>query len=357
MIGFAREDLQAQPPEEVAARIGELLKPLGDVHLTSGSHELFQLIVPAMKAYASAAGAPDWISSLRLPEVAELDLDPWPTAVVHIARAAMAQNRGEVAELGDESLVALRQFTALGDIWGIALSEQMHSMWLAATGRFEEALALSDVSTEHMRMITTSWDLAQQQGLGIQMLMRLDRMDEAGARVTQMLEDAETGGNARTILQAQLTAVSMDVYRGDLASAGSRLSVIESLYDTWHGAPGQISAMVYSAKASISRQLGDLDEAENHLRAAADAAVRSQDQPVIGLVALAVATWALARGDVELAVRAVDVSTALMGAYDSTHPEILAIVAAADAQKIGRPRTEVPERPISLESLRELLAG
>jgi predicted ATPase len=356
VMGFAHDDLQALPPAEAAARFSELLKPLADVHLTAGSHELLQLIVPAIKAFASAGGSPDWISSVRLPEVAELDLDPWPTAMVHIARAAMAQNRGEVAELGEESLLALGLFTELGDIWGVALSEQMRSLWLVLIGRFEEALTLSDSSTEHMRMITTSWDLAQQQGLAIQVLMRLDRADEAQARVAQMLEDAEAGGNARTILQAQLTALSMDVYAGDLASAGNRLAVVDALHDTWHGAPGQIAAMVYTAKASISRQRGDLDEAENHLRSAAEAAVGSLDQPIIGSVALAVATWALARGDVALAVRAVDVSTALIGAYDATHPEILAIVAAADDSRIGRPRTEMPERPISIESLKELLA-
>ncbi len=74
---------------------------------------------------------------------------------------------------------ALDLFTELGDVWGIALSEQMHSLWLAVCGRLEEALELSDSSTEHMRMITTSWDLAQQQGLAIQMLLRLGRRDEA----------------------------------------------------------------------------------------------------------------------------------------------------------------------------------
>jgi predicted ATPase len=357
VIGFGQEDLQALPPDEAATRIAEILKPLRDVHLTAGSHELLQLVVPALKAFASAGGSPDWIASVRLPEVSELDLDPWPTAMVHIARAAMAQNRGDVAELGEESLVALDLFTQLGDIWGVALSEQMRSLWLVLVGRFEEALTLGDSSTEHMRMITTSWDLAQQKGLAIQVLLRLDRADEAVARVQQMLEDAETGGNARTILQAQLTALTMDVYVGDLAAAGTRLAVVDSLYDTWHGAPGQIAAMVHTAKASISRQRGDLDEAENHLRAAVEAAVGSHDQPIIGGVALAVASWALARGDVALAVRGVDVSTSLIGAYDATHPEILAIVAAADDAKIGRPRTEVPERPIPVEALKELLAG
>jgi hypothetical protein len=73
-------------------------------------------------------------------------------------------------------------------------------------------------------------------------------------------------------------------------------------------------------------------------------------------MAITVGGYALARGNVELAVKAIDFATAMIGAYDATHPQVLAIAEAAQKQGIGRPSTEVPERPISLASLEELLA-
>jgi predicted ATPase len=339
----------------IPEHVKTVLDSLSKIDLKAGSHELLQLILPTVSAFANVAGRSDWMTAVRVPDPPSLGLDPWPTAVLHIASAAMAQNRGRIAELGSQSRQALDLFTEIGDTWGVALSEQMHSLWLAAEGRFLDALEMGDSSTEHMREITSSWDLAQQQGLAIQMLMRLGRRDEAVARVTQMLEDAETSGIGRTILQAQLTATWIDIELGEIASAGSRVALIESLQETWRQGPGQFTALVESAKAAIATKRGDLDGTEKHLRSAAESAVRSHDQPVIGTVALHVATYALARGDVALAVRAVDVATALTGAYDATHPEIVAIVEAADKAGIGRPSTEVPGRPIAIESLTELL--
>jgi predicted ATPase len=362
MVGARADGADALPgmsepmSESMAESMAKTLAPLRHVRLGHGSHELLQLIVPALNAFSAVMGQPDWMTAVRLPDPGELGLDPWPTGVLRVARAAMAQNRGEIAELGSESGRAIEIFTEIGDLWGLALSEQMHSQWLATTGRLDDALEMSDRSTEHMRLITSSWDLAQQQGLAIQLLLRLNRSDEALVRVQQMLEDAETGGNARTVLQAQLTAATVDVEFGDLASAGTRLAVIDGLQDQWHGGPGQLMALVEVVKASIARQRGDLGGAEDHLRSAAESAMRSHDNPVIGMVALSVATWALAAGEVEVAVRAVNLATTLVGFYDATHPEIMAVVAAADRAKIGRPSTEVPERPIPAEALTELLS-
>jgi hypothetical protein len=217
---------------------------------------------------------------------------------------------------------------------------------------------MGDSSTAHMREITTSWDLAQQQGLSVQTLARLGRMDEARERVAGMLESAEADGNPRAIFQAQLTAVMLDIADGDVAAAGNRITIIDEIQGAWERGGGQapqVIALVEFAKASVARLRNDLGSSEEHLRIAADAAVRSQDQPVVGQVALQIASHALARGDVPLAVRAVNVSTSLFGAYDSTAPEVLAVVAAADKAGIGRPSTEMPERPIVVESLSELL--
>jgi hypothetical protein len=114
-------------------------------------------------------------------------------------------------------------------------------------------------------------------------------------------------------------------------------------------------ALFDTAKAGIDVLRGDLGAAENHVRDAAEAAIRSHDQPIMSFVALQFGVLALARGDVPLAVRAVDVATVLIGAYDSTHPQVQAIDEAALNAGIGRPGTNLPDRPIAIETLKTLV--
>jgi tetratricopeptide (TPR) repeat protein len=346
-------------PEQDAGAIPdfppELLDDLARVRVSAGGHDLLQLVAPFVEAFMDAFKTRDWINALQLADVDRFDLDPWPKALLHVARAGMAQNRGALAELGTESKTAMELFRVQGDVWGLALSEQMRSIYLAAIGQLEEAIELSDSSTEHMRDITTNWDLAQQQGLAIQLLLRVGRTDEATARVDRMLEDAASSGIARTMLQAAVSAAGVDVFIGDLVSASSHLAQAEELRSAWHGEPGQVAAMVESLHGALAIKRGDLDAAEVRFRAAAGAAVRSRDQPIIAIVAVGVGSYALARGDVATAVRAIDFSTSMIGAYDATNPEIIAIVAAADERGIGRPSTEVPERPMTMADFQGLL--
>jgi tetratricopeptide (TPR) repeat protein len=332
-----------------------LVAALQGLTVRPGDHELVQLVIPFADAFSEAIGKGEWLQALRMPEIAAFELDAWPTALLHIARAAMAQNRGALDELGTESTKALETFTKIGDLWGMAISEQMSAIWLAAVGRLQEALELSDSSTEHMRDITTNWDLAQQQALAIQMLTRLGRVPEAQKRVAAMIEEAERDGNGRSILSANLVAANLCAQLGDIDEAAARVLVIENARDSWPREPGQITAMIEGLKGLIATRRGNLDEAERHLRTAVQGAIRSRDQPVIGALAINVGTYALARGRIELAVKAVDFATAMLGAYDATHPEVIAIAEAAHNAKIGRPSTEVPDRPIVMSSLEELL--
>lgn len=362
LIGTAIEVFAGDESEQLTAitepmndGMKSLLESLRKIEVPPGSHALVQLVTPFVDAFSGAVGMRDWMAAIRIPETGKFEVDPWPTALLHIARAAMAQNRGLLGELGSESRLALETFRTIGDVWGIALSEQMQAIWLAAMGRLQEALELSDSSTEHMRDITTSWDLAQQQGLAIEMLVRLGRVPEALERVQRMLREADEGGNGRSILQANVTAAGLDVQLGNIEAASARLLTIEATRDSWQHEPGQVTAGVETLRGSIETRRGDLGAAEQHLRRAAEAAVRTHDQPIIGVVAIAVGTYLLARGEVALAVRAVDFSTAMIGAFDATHPDVIAIVEAAHNAGIGRPSTEVPERPVSMASLEELL--
>ena len=45
-------------------------------------------------------------------------------------RAAMAQNRGDVDDARQASALAVELFSAIGDLWGIALARQMRAEWL-----------------------------------------------------------------------------------------------------------------------------------------------------------------------------------------------------------------------------------
>jgi predicted ATPase len=348
-------DIMPEGFAEIPDGIDDLLEPLKELKVGPGGHDLLQLVQPFVDAFARAFAKRQWINAVELPEAEGFGLDPWPSGLLHLARAAMAQNRGAVAELGSESEIAMRMFQEQGDLWALAVSEQMHSIWLGTTGQLESALELSDLSTEHMRYITTNWDLAQQQGFALQMLVRLGRREEAIERVDRMMLDAHATGLARAILSAQLTAASVEMWLGDLASVSSRLTEIEQLRGTWHAEPGQISSLIDSLHGAVAVRHGDLDAAERWLRSAVDAAIRSQDQPVIGALAIGVGTYALARGDVATAVRAVDFATSMIGAYDATHPEVIAIDEAARQSGIERPSTEVPERPIAIAELQGLL--
>jgi predicted ATPase len=348
-------EVEPQDVGESSERIAKMLEPMKGLRVPAGEHDLLQLVEPFVTAFAKALAAHQWVSAVEIPDPIQYHLDPWPTALLYVARAAMAQNRGAMAEVGAASDTGLALFRQQGDLWGIAISEQMQAIYLSAKGELLGALEMTDASTEHMRDITTNWDLAQQQGLAIQLLLRLDRKDDAIARVDAMLMEARASGIGRTIMQAEIGATALDLYLGDIPSAASRMLVIDELRPSWHGEPGQILAMIDALKGTIAIRQGHLDEAETQLRKAAEAAIRSQDQPVIGAIAINVGTYALARGEIETAVKAVDFSTAMIGAYDGTHPEVVAIVEAAEKAGIGRPSTEVPERPIALAELQAIL--
>jgi hypothetical protein len=171
-----------------------------------------------------------------------------------------------------------------------------------------------------------------------------------------MLAEAESGGNARTLLQSLMNSLNMHLALHDIDSARERMTRVEELSDLWQGQPRQMGAWVDMARAGIAIQSGELDAAGGHLRAAADAAFASYDLPVIAHLAVTAGTLAAARGDLALALRAVDLAAAVAGIRESTNPQIADIEAAALNAGVERPVTDVIDRSTALEQLKELTA-
>lgn len=283
---------------------------------------LVQLAAPALDALADAletARAPrDLVASWRPPRGEDHGLDPWPTAVLHVLRAAMAQNRGDVAVLGAESELAVELFTGLGDVWGLALSRQMRSEWLTIAGRLDEALVLCDESSRGLAAITTSWDLRQQQSRGVDVLCRLGRVAEARRRADAILAEARADDSPRSLIMAELIVAMVALAERDPAAVTAALDEAEAGLAGWPGVPVQVGAVISAARGAAAVLTGDLEAARAAFRGAAEQAVASADHPVIATVCLGIGDWALAAGRRDDARRALEMAVAARGAPDPT---------------------------------------
>jgi len=320
-----------------------------------GANELVQVLPPLIRAFAVVGEGGAWMVRARLPRGEDLGLAPWPTALLHVVRAAMAHNRGDLEELGDESLIAVEQFEAIGDVWGLALAQQMRAEWLMTAARLDEAFALTEVSTVNMRRITTSWDLAQQQGLAITIMIRQGRRVEARERLAELLEEAQLAGNGRAVVQAHITATQVALADRDLAALRTHVAAFDALDDAWPNIPPQLIAWAEAARAGMHLLEGDVEKAESALRTAVDSATASHDRPVIGMVAVALGALSVERGDYAGALRAVDLATAITGYYDARSPQVLEIERAAADHDVKRAGAEAPTRQDAIESLDQIL--
>ena len=321
----------------------------------SSENELLQVLPPLIRAFAVAGQEGGWMVRARPPRGEDLGLAPWSTALLHVVRAAMAHNRGELDELGAESLIAVEQFEQIGDVWGLALAQQMRAEWLMTAGRLDEAFAMTEVSTDNMRRITTSWDLAQQQGLAITVMIRQGRRVEARERLAALLDEARLTGNGRALVQAHITGTQVALADRDLRALTTHVAAFDSLDDAWPSMPPQLNAWAEAARAGMYLLDGDLERAETALRIAVDAALASHDRPVIGMVAIALGTLAVERGDYSGALRAVELATAITGYYDASSPQVLEIERAAAEHDVKRAGAEAPTRQAAIESLAQIL--
>jgi hypothetical protein len=297
-----------------------------------------------------------------VPEDATLELPDWSRAVLGVMRAAMAQNRGDVSALGRASTESLERFELVGDVWGLALSKQMHAEWLALDGRLEEALRITDESTAAMAQITSSWDLQQQQGLAVQLLHKLGRDDDARVRSQELIDRAREAESPRGLMLALYTAIFLAVRLGETERAAELLAELDANAVEIPENQRQLVALDAMARAGVAQLRGELDAAELQLRAAAEAAVASGDQPVMASVALGIGGLSLERGELSTAATALDLAVVLRGVadpYDELEQRIRAAVELNDGTRpaaLGAKPEEGGRVPIDRDSAAKALA-
>ncbi|HEY4225247.1 MAG TPA: ATPase, partial [Pseudolysinimonas sp.] len=322
-------------------------------------NELLQVFPIMVAALTDSMDRGLWPSAVEVPAELLEGLLPWSRAVLGVMRAAMAQNRGDSAELGMASAEALELFEQVGDVWGLAISKQMRAEWLSLDGQLDEALRVSDESTAAMAEITSSWDLQQQQGLAVNLLFKLGRVDEARARAQALLESAYESESPRALMLALCTSIFLAVRLGDRERATELLAELDVNGAELPNSQRQVLALDAMARAGVAQLQGEWDAAEQQLRVAAEAAVASGDNPVMSSVALGIAGLSVERGELDTAATALDLAVALRGAPDGYDPlerhvrEALAVIGPDGTGT--RPSLEGGRVPVDRESAAETL--
>ena len=307
----------------------------------SSENELLQVMPVVIAAFVSAMESGSWPGGVVIPVERPAGMKDWSRAVLEVMRSAVAQNRGDVRELGEASEAALSMFERVGDVWGLAIAKQLRAEWLALEGRLEEALQLSDESTAAFRRITSAQDLQQQQGLSVVLLAKLGRREEARSRAAEMLEQARESESVASVRLAVYSNILLLLQLDELDPVDELLRELDEIDEPVPASQHQMFALDAIVRGGVATRRGDLDVADRQLRIAADRAVTSHDHPIMAAVAIAIGGLALQRGELPDAATALELAVALRGAPDPLDAGEARIRRALDD---ARPALEGTER-------------
>ncbi len=112
-------------------------------------------------------------------------------------------------------------------------------------------------------------------------------------------------------------------------------------------------AMLMLARGYYELKTLATDAATASLRTALAAADETHDHPILAAVTVGLGTLCVARGELRLAARALELADVIRGTGDERDPFVIAVRAALRRAGIESSGFEIPERPIP--ALHELL--
>ena len=259
--------------------------------------------------------------------------DPWVRAVAHLFVGYARQNEGR-PELAEEHLrKATERFEAVGDLWGQSF---------ASAGRAELAQWRGD-GAEAVRLWELAISLEEQMGVSADSADYRTRL-LAARRVGEPLDpqalaalEAEAEIAARDsswpgVMMARMTLAEAYRRLGLLEPARSTMAEVVAAVGSRSQAVPQMTTLLHTAVAHIEIVGNELDLAEEHLRTAAEAAVRFYDGPVLALALHGWADLALQRGDAVRAAEMLGAAHTRRGLPDLSSPDVARISRQASAE-------------------------
>jgi predicted ATPase/DNA-binding SARP family transcriptional activator len=354
-------------PGEVSDEVRAMVYALGVTFMTDGSGDQYQAEEWIHQAYRfsqrSQGGNPllGLVAPLErmlqapdafLPAFEPLldNEDPWVRALARLHLGKMRIMLGQGGRDADAYLeMALAEFRALGERWGISFALTELADRIATRGEFAGACEHYEQAIAVVTEVGAIEDVIRMRSRQAQLYWLLGDQDSSAAAIAGAERCAERVTWPDALVELALAKAELARWGGDAEEAYRQLGVAAAML----GDEAERADMRAVTHDLLGYLADDLSEARTHRAAASQAATEAGHAPLIAKVLVGVADLALRRDQYEQAARLLAASAGVRGLPDRSHPDVARIEQAA-RRRLGEARFAEATQEGAQPSWREL---
>ncbi|MFC4000021.1 BTAD domain-containing putative transcriptional regulator [Nocardiopsis sediminis] len=268
---------------------------------------------------------------LRTPDVDAFapllaEADPWARALARFHLGKMRIVLGQGGRDADAHLeMALSEFRALGERFGISLALSELADRIAARGEFARACEHYDEAVAVITEVGATEDVIRMRARQAQLYWLMGDEDAGAAAMAEAQRCADRVTWPDALAELAFSKAELARWRGDAEEAYRELGVATAVL----GDEAERASIRVVTDHLLGCLAGDLSEARKHHAAACRAAVESGYAPAIAQVVVGVADLALREYRYEQAARLLAASAGVCGLPDRSRPDAARIERAA----------------------------
>lgn len=294
----------------------------------------YAYLVVLAPVIAVFAGRLDLVPEL----VADVERSPsrWVRASVRAWAVSRAENDGDLTALRREADLALDEFTAIGDRWGIAAVLSSQAYLATVEGDLDRAVRCYERALRHVLELGSAEDDLYLQLRLAGVSLRQGDLDAARERLDALRTRNAGAAPARErVIMADAVRAGLLWQDGQHDAARELTGDLRRRMDESHlpaALRGRAFPMILATAAVVAADSGDAVTALADVTWAYPHAVASGDMPILGQLGVAVAHVCAARGQWVGAAEVLGAAAQIRGGDDPTDPQIRALVPRLVAQ-------------------------
>ena len=250
------------------------------------------------------------------------DDDPWVRALARLHLGKMRIMLGQGGRDADAYLeMALAEFRALGERWGISFALTELADRIATRGEFAGACEHYEQAIAVVTEVGVIEDVMRMRSRQAQLYWLLGDEESSAAALAEAQRCAERVTWPDALAELALSKAELARWGGNAEEANQQLGIAASVLGD-EAEQATIRAVTHDLLGYLADDLG---EARAHRAAACQAASEAGHAPLIAKVLVGVADLALRSGQYEQAARLLAASAGVRGLPDRSHPDVARI--------------------------------